>query len=437
MKIVVYSYHDSGQPSEVAFTDSAIWGWEIDRIYRDWGDRQQWQTLLQDAETESIAWVLVDQLGELGESVEAVGDRLRQLQAKGLRLMALDVSPTVTSPTELLNSWETVDVLHAEQRSRRIQQGHARNRLEALPPPGKAPYGYRRGRDRYLIDRATAPIVKDFFENFLLYGSLRGSVRHLQAIYNKQISVSTGKRWLTSAVYRGDLLYKSGEVIPDTHEPLLSRQEAAQIDRLLRRNRPLPPRTASAERSLSGLVACAACQSPMTAATVSAPRRRQTYEYLRPLRCPNQPRCGSLQYTDVLDRTIQTICQTLPTAFSQGPPGGKAVQPNQRKTDLEAAIASKHSILQELPALVERGVLDEETAVLRTYKVKTEIAELQRSLAQLPPVDLQAIAQVISLPQFWYDLSEAERRFYFREFIQQIQLHRSNEDWDIHIQFRF
>lgn len=437
MEIVVYSYHDSEQRPKLQSTVRMLWGWEIDRVYEDWGDRQKWEQLLSDAELHPIAWVLVEQLGELGESVETVGDRLSQLQAKGLRVMALDAAPQIPSATDLLNSWKTVEALHAQQRSQRVQQGHAQNRLQALPPPGKAPYGYRRGRDRYLVDRATAPIVKDFFENFLLYGSLRGSVRHLQATYNKQISVSTGKRWLTSAAYRGDLTYKNGEVIPDTHEALLSRQEAAQIDRLLRRNRPLPPRTASAKRSLSGLVICAACQSPMTSASVSAPRRRHTYEYLRPLRCPQQPRCRSLRYAAILDRTVQTICQTLPAVFSPTLSNAKAAQPNQRKADLEAAIVTKQAILQELPILVERGILDEETAALRTYKVKTEIAELQQLLAQLPPVDLQAIAQVISLPQFWYDLSEAERRFYFREFIQHIHLHRTEKEWDIQLQFRF
>jgi hypothetical protein len=34
-----------------------------------------------------------------------------------------------------------------------LGQRHARNRLKSLPPPGKASYGYRRGKDKYTIDR--------------------------------------------------------------------------------------------------------------------------------------------------------------------------------------------------------------------------------------------------------------------------------------------
>ena len=142
--------------------------------------------------------------------------------------------------------------IQENQRSRRIRQGHARNRLRAHPPPGKAPYGYRRGKERYIIDRTTAPVVKEFFERFLLFGSLRGAVRYLEKKYAKKISVSTGRRWLTNPVYRGDLEYQNGEVIRNTHIPIISREEAAQTDRLLRRNRRLPRRTASAPHSLAG-----------------------------------------------------------------------------------------------------------------------------------------------------------------------------------------
>jgi hypothetical protein len=50
---------------------------------------------------------------------------------------------------------------------------------------------------------------------------------------------------------------------------------------------------------------------------------------------------------------------------------------------------------------------------------------------------LLAIAQLVSIPQFWLDLSEPERRFYFREFIRQIQIHRDGGEWRIAIDFIF
>ncbi|MBD3885465.1 recombinase family protein [Phormidium tenue FACHB-886] len=435
-KVYAYSYSD---PLFESAPDRSSWGRSIDRLYQDLGDHAQLQQLLQDCRTEPVAYLLVRRLEELGDSVAAVSDRLAELEALGVNLIATEEK--IGSAGQSLKRSELLQLLHSiqvDQQRRRLRRGHAQNRVKALPPPGKAPYGYRRGKDRYTLDRSTAPIVKEFFEHFLLYGSLRGSVHHLQKKYNKKISVSTGKRWLSSAVYRGDLVYHNGEVVQDTHVPILSRDEAAQVDRLLRRNRRMSPRTASAPRSLSGLVVCADCQSPMKISRVTARRTPQEYLYLRPTLCPSQPKCKAIAYAQVLDRTIQQICEDLPRAVAAAPmPDIDSI-----KQGITAEIAAKQAVLQQLPSLVESSILDAETADLRAYKLRTEMAALQSRLAQLPPVNLKAIAQVVSIPQFWLDLSEAERRFYFREFIRQIQIVRSSQqgtgqEWQVRLVFIF
>ncbi|MGG6294048.1 recombinase family protein [Leptolyngbya sp. AN02str] len=418
--------------------NASVWGQTVDRVYQDLGDRTQMQALLQDCRTNPPAYVLVQQLSDLGDTAEAMSAHLAELEALGVNLIVLD-EPIEESPNENISPvrrshlLQFIHQLQYNQRSHRIRKGHAQNRIKALPPPGRAPYGYRRGKDRYVVDRTTAPVVKAFFEHFLLYGSLRGSVRHLQQKYNKRISVSTGKRWLTSPVYRGDLVYQTGDVVPDTHASILSRQEAAQVDRLLRRNRKLPPRSASAPRSLAGLVQCGTCQSGMTVTRVTAPRREQEYLYLRPMQCPNRPKCGALPYHQILNRIIDQICDELPRAVN----GADLPDIDLVKQALEREIDTKQHILTQLPNLVDTGVLDQETADLRAYKLQTETAALQAKLSQLPPVNLQAIAQVVSLQQFWLDLSESERRFYFREFIRQIQFIREGDRWDIRLEFIF
>lgn len=427
--VFAYTYSD---PLLESVPDVSIWGRNIDRIYQDLGDRQQLQQLLQDCRTESVDYLLVRRFQELGDSLEAVNAVLAELEALKIQLITTEDNIDLTNQTvrrsDVLNLFQTVQAYHHSQQLRR---GHARNRLKALPPPGKAPYGYRRGKDRYALDRSTAPIVKDFFDHFLLYGTLRGSVRYLHKKYNKKISVSTGKRWLTSSVYRGDLEYQNGEVVPDTHVPILSREEAAQVDRLLRRNRRMPSRTASAPRSLSGLVVCGSCQSAMKISRVL--HKQQEYLYLRPVACPQQPTCRALPYHQVLEKTIQQTCQDLPPAVDSAPiPDMDGI-----KQGLNAQISAKQAVLEQLPLLIANGVLDTETAELRAYKIRTEIAAIRAKLAQMPPVNLKAIAQVVSIPQFWFDLSEAERRFYFREFIQQIQIVRQEQNWRIQLVFIF
>ncbi|MDZ8056121.1 MAG: recombinase family protein [Aulosira sp. ZfuVER01] len=430
MKIIAYSYTDPLIDSSVEPDD---WGWDVDRVYHDLGKRSQLQQLFSDCKAGTATYLLIRRLEELGDNVKEVSDRLNELEAMGIVVIATEQPYTSEKGNLRAELLKLLQEIQRQQRSRRIRQGHARNRLEAAPPPGKPPYGYRRSKDKYIVDRSTSPVVKDFFEQFLLYGSLRGAVRYLAKKYGKKISVTTGRRWLTNPVYRGNTAYQDGEIISNTHIPIISPEEAAQVDRLLRRNSRLPSRTASAPRSLAGLVVCAECQSHMTVTRVTQHRQDKEYLYLRPINCPQSPKCRAIAYQQVLDRTITKVCQDLPLAVA----GMNFPQLDAIKNSLGEAIARQQEILTQLPALVETGVLDAETAKLRAYKLRTEISALQAKLATLPPVNLRSVAQAVSIPQFWLDLSEAERRFYFREFIRQIEIVRQDTDWNLQIIFIF
>ena len=431
---IAYIYSD---PLLESPPDINIWGLEVERVYLDLGKRQQLQKLLEDCQIEAPCYLLIRRLEELGDSIEEISDRIVQIEALEIEIIAteqpyssskLNQGDPINIRANLAKLWQEIQ---NNQCRRRMRQGHARNRLKALPPPGKAPYGYRRGKDRYIIDRSTSPVVKDFFERFLLFGSLRGAVRYLEKRYGKKISVSTGHRWLTNSVYRGDLSYQNGEVISDTHMAIISREEAAQIDRLLRRNSRLPSRTASAPRSLAGLVVCQECKSPQTITRVTRRGKKTEYLYLRPTSCPLKPKCSAIPYQKILEQTIARICEDLPTAVAQ-------LKIPNIDNSLANEITKKQTIINQLPTLQEQGILDEETTALRNYKLRTEISQLQAKIAQLPPDNLPTIAQAVSLPQFWLDLSEAERRFYFREFIQQIKIIRiPPKNWDLELVFIF
>jgi DNA invertase Pin-like site-specific DNA recombinase len=437
MKIVAYIYSD---PLLESPPDPNLWKLEVDRVYQDLGKRLSWQQLLADCQTQPPDCLLIRRLEELGDSIEEVSDRLDRIESLGIEVIATEQnyrSSQINNPNSRefkLNLSRTLQEIESNLRSRRIKQGHALNRVKALPPPGKAPYGYRRGKDRYIIDRSTAPVVKDFFDRFLLFGSLRGAVRFLEKRYGKKISVSTGRNWLSDPVYRGKLAYQNGEVVSDTHSSIISSEEAAQIDRLLRRNSRFPSRTASAPRSLAGLVVCQECQSTMTITRVTRKNKQQEYLYLRPINCTRSNKCKAIAYDKILNRAIEQICQDLPAAVAQlNLPNIDGI-----KDKFVREIENKKEILKQLPTLKEQGILDEETTSLRNYKLRIEIAELENKTVQLPPPNLIAIAKTVSISQFWLDLSEAERRFYFREFIEKIELIRdSNNEWNLKLVFIF
>jgi DNA invertase Pin-like site-specific DNA recombinase/predicted metal-binding protein len=430
MKIIAYTYTD---PLLETTPDPNSWGWEVDRVYDDLGKRSQLQELLTDCQSEPANYLLIRRLEELGDTVEQVSDAITQLEAMGVAIIATEQAYSSETPHLRADLFNLLHEIQRQQRSRRIRQGHARNRLDAAPPPGKAPYGYRRGNGKYIVDRSTSPVVKDFFDNFLLYGSLRGAVRYLAKKYAKKISVTTGRRWLTNPIYRGDTAYQSGEILSDTHVAIITKEEAAQVDRLLRRNSRLPSRTASAPRSLAGLVICGECQSHMTVIRVTQRNKDKEYLYLRPISCTKSPKCRAIPYAQILSKTIEAVCRDLSSAVAKM----NFPQLDAVKNSLGEQSDRQQQILEQLPALVETGILDVETAKLRAYKLRTEISALQAKLATLPPVNLRSVAQAVSIPQFWLDLSEAERRFYLREFIRQIEIIRQDKNWELQIIFIF
>jgi len=442
MRIVAYRYQEPVSNGTRALEP---WADVIDHIYEDVAlptepaYRPQLAQLQVDNQTNPVDLVVVEGWETLGHSLDAVQDCLSTLAARDSLVVNLAAEPLaceLTPEQELGLDWQQTATMPEYYRRQGLRAGHARNRLNALPPPGKAPYGYRRGQERYLIDRTTAPVVSAFVNEFLLYGSLRGAVRFVETRFGKRISVSTGRRWLTHPVYRGDLHYHDGQVIRDTHRAIISRDEAAQVDRLLRRNSQLPPRTAGAPRSLAGLVRCQTCGCAMTVSNTTIRGKAQRYQYLRPSQCPRSPRCKAIAYDDALHQIIVQICQDLPQAvarFQVSPPGTEAESMMSPAVALKAQIQQKTEVLAQLPALVDSGVLDAETADLRRYKLQGEIAGLAQQIAQLPPVNLQELSQSVAIPQFWLDLSEAERRFFFREFIRHIYIVRDGDDWRVEL----
>jgi len=395
------------------------------------------ERLLQDCQQHPPDQLLVHELGDLGASPPAVLATLQTLEDQGIRVIADEpsyITPEPRSPAPhpqtLLALAETIRAQHLRAQ---LQAGHARNRVDLRPPPGRAPYGYRRSRYRYALDKSTAPAVKAFFEQFILYGSIRGAARFLEKTYGKKIAPSTAQRWLQHPVYRGDSEYQDGSIIRDTHTPIIAREEAAQVDRLLRRNRQLPPKTVSAERSLAGLVQCAECQSKLRVSRVTRPRQPQEYLYLRPIQCGREKPCRAIAYAVVLDQTIAAICTQFPQAVEnlKGPPVGAI------KANLAQQIAEKAALLTQVAQLQQQGVLDQASADLRQYTLRSELAQLEQQRSQLPPENLSKIAQTLGSEAFWQDLSESERRVYLREFIQTIWIERSAAAWQVRIQFVF
>ncbi|MGY6529970.1 MAG: recombinase family protein [Cyanobacterium sp.] len=419
--IITYSYTDSIIDD---VPESFLWGLEIDKNYQDIDSRKVLNQLFNDCQNNSPNYLLIRSLHEFGDSFAQILRAIALIESLNIEIIAIDQPynsskfKTIDSPNQaeqLHHIWQQIEKIIYQ---RKLRKGHGKNRLKNLPPPGRSPYGYQKGKEGYIINRSSAPIVKDFFEYYLRYASLRDSVRYLEEKYNKKISHSTALQWLKNPVYRGDLAYKNNCIISNTHTPIISREEASQIDRLLKSHSRISSRSASSPHCLSGLVKCKICNSSCKITSVSQRRKKAKYLYITPVNCSQIKSCPSWNYQQVLEKSINIICSDLPVIVNKI----NAPKINSIIEQIKSVIKEKKNIISSLNSLVAENILDEQTAKIRGLKIENEISELNSQINSLPPNDLKEMIDNLSLKQFWYDLSEQEKRFYLREFIKQIYI---------------
>ncbi|MGK7911576.1 MAG: recombinase family protein [Synechococcus sp.] len=396
-------------------------------ILVDLGDRQHYLNLIQQYSSEQATdlRLYLLSLTDLAETTPKVEQQVKfWLQRNADVVVATEEGVQSLSDLDVLAAFLTQ--LPQELKGRHISEGHAQNRLNRKPPPGPAPFGYRRVGDTYEIDERAAQRVRTFFERYLLFGSIRGAVKDINQAGENAISVTTARRWLTSPVYRGDLKFKDGVTLRDTHPALLTREEAAQIDRWSRRNGPIASRSTSAPRALAGLVVCQSCDRPLRIVQATKKRQAKVYRYLR---CPN---CRySINYDLALTNTIQAVCQQLP----QRTANLDSLPVESIKSRIELQIKSNKSKIVTLDRESEsRSTNGDDERQLQRYLLEGENAKLGEKRDQLPPGNLAAIAQAVSIEPFWRSLSESEQRAYLREFIKQISI---NSEADVKLEFFF
>ena len=122
MQIAAYLYT---APQLDPPVDGNLWGWEVERIYRDTPlkDAAQQRPQLQELLAHAPDYLLVRRLDELGDSLTAVAEHLSALETAGTVVIATEQTYQTPAPGE---SHPQLPVILAEvqaaQRQRRIRQ---------------------------------------------------------------------------------------------------------------------------------------------------------------------------------------------------------------------------------------------------------------------------------------------------------------------------
>ncbi|WP_321167660.1 recombinase family protein [Baekduia soli] len=206
--------------------------------------------------TDGIAVAKLDRLSRAG-----VADALKlveRIQDAGGVVIAVDLNLDPTTPTgELLM---TLLLALARMERRRLSDSWEVAKslaLERGAKIGPTPYGYRRADDGTLApDPVEAPHVREAFR--LARHSVQAATDYLaEHAEGRTWTVFTVRRFLGRRSYLGEQHY-AGEVVRDSHEPLVSlgAWELAQHEAP-------PSRRPPAAFPLSGVATCGTCGGPM------------------------------------------------------------------------------------------------------------------------------------------------------------------------------
>ena len=210
------------------------------------------------------------------------------LRLKGIRVVSItehaDDSPTGKLMEAIV---ESVDEFYSENLAQDVTRGMREAASRGFFLGSKAPFGYRRvkvsdgvkERPTLEVDPATAPVVREIFEN-----SLRGNgLKEICKAFNDRGITNRGKRWykgglhyrLTNEAYTGTAAWghtSKGEKAQDpvrvegAWPALVSRELFDAVQQAMRDRAPTvrKPGRVGSKFLLSGLLKCGVCDRPYT-----------------------------------------------------------------------------------------------------------------------------------------------------------------------------
>ncbi|WP_322736406.1 fdxN element excision recombinase XisF [Nostoc sp. DedQUE12b] len=217
--------------------------------------RSNFQQLMQWVRGGLVKRVIITSLDRLSRSLPTLHKVLTEFQESECVLVALDdnIDLSTAAGKFHVNMLGALAEMESDRLSERIRRGkeHFRNEKRA----SHAPFGYivkdyrlYPNREPFLClladkkEYSKADMARDLIEHYITEKSLNEGCRYFQNRYGYSEFWQTAlKQWLTSPVLQGDLVYypksKNPEIHLNTHEALISREEAQTIKDILDFNR--------------------------------------------------------------------------------------------------------------------------------------------------------------------------------------------------------
>ncbi|MFT9078470.1 recombinase family protein [Ethanoligenens sp.] len=406
-------------------------------------DRPDFQRLLNDIDNGRVNLVVTKDLSRLGCDYIQTGYYTDvYFSRKNIRYIAVnDGVDTSRDDNDIAPFRNILNDLYAKDLSRKVKAAKRQRAKDGYFISAQAPYGYRpdpANRNRLALDEEAAAVVRRIFALAL---SGLGGVRIAKRLtaervpnpsahkahngdtrfsrYNRGQSPEKMYTWcyetvkaiLRDRVYVGDMVnhkceivsYKTRErrdvpeeqriVVPNTHEPLVSREDFERVQALFRA-RPTPS-ACRTENIFRGVLFCPECGHPLSMAHTDReqggePYYRCMYHYRHPDECAHTHAIAyDTLYNAVLERIRRTAEQFHDDAvFARMVAERAGLDASVRRLETERDKLARRR--QELSGLLRRlfeehaaGLLTDENYAAFTKQYQTEQADILRRMSAL------------------------------------------------------
>ncbi|MGQ3736332.1 recombinase family protein [Bacillus sp. Fil] len=253
--------------------------WKVVADYLDDGysakniDRPALKQMMKDAKENKFDLILVYKLDRFTRSVRDLNDLLETIQECNVSFKSATESIDTSTATGrmILNMIGTTAQWERETISERIKDVLSKMRENGIFPTGKAPFGYKLGSDRKIIQvPQEVEVVKFIYSKARTHGQ-----RQIAKLLREQgVKTYHGSNWLGSNVGRVlhnpfycGYLRVSGELVPvknEGFEPIVTLSEFMEVAKVIRKRSMNSTRSRSETiYPFSGIVLCPSCGGSM------------------------------------------------------------------------------------------------------------------------------------------------------------------------------
>lgn len=444
-------YSISGQLQKLkAFSVSQ--NWEVADIYVDEGisakdmNRPSLQRMLKDIKEHKIDVVLVYRLDRLTRSVFDLYKMLETFDEYNCKFKsATEVYDTTTAMGRMfitivaaLAQWER------ENMGERIAFGFEEKVRQGKCPLNEAPIGFDLNREesKLYINPVEAETVRTIFDKYL---SGLGSGKLCNYLNDNDIRTKRGNKWVSDTLFKvlkspvpaGGIRW-AGKTYWDMHEPIVSREDWKEAQRLMKVRKTWGPATVSSTYLFSTLIKCEECGQALIGKrnryTTVKGEVREYYYYL----CANA-RVGTCGFrTKFAENFIEKeflkkisnwdFSKTSEKIAEEGVPEKPVIHDEEKlKKELEKIEGRKKKWQY---AWVE-GILNENDFKVRMEEENKKEKSILDKLEDTSPIeeddtpDVKEIeAMLLGINENWNVLERLEKKNLLREIIKEIKVSR-------------